>query len=214
MKKSIFLLTGDFHGRLTEEAAARIKALRQEDENTLLLDAGDAVEAGNLDARRPKDPILTRMSRLGYDAMAMGNRESHPFRGLLERKLAGAQFPILAANLLVKRRPAPPQIRSHILRRLPNGVRVAVIGLAPQMTTPESWWSRVTHYVFDPPEKTGAGLTKKLRNDADIVVILSHCGLEEDRSLAKIEGVDLVLGGHSHTAVYEREEGAPILHSG
>jgi len=214
VEKCIFLLTGDLHGRLSEEAEKRISALRREDENTLLLDAGDAVEAGNLGGGRRKSPILERMNRLGYAALAMGNRESHPFRKLLERKLAAARFPILAANLMAKRQPLPAVVKDHILRQLPNGLRVAIIGLAPQMTAPRSWWSRVTDYLFDAPEKTAAGLAAKLRKKADILVILSHCGIETDRKLAKIEGVDLILGGHSHVEVFEEGGGAPILHTG
>ncbi len=207
-------LTGDLHGRLSEEAEEHITALRQQAENTLLLDAGDAVEAGNLAVGKRKSPILERMSRLGYDAMAMGNRESHPFRKALERKLAAAKFPVLAANMMAKRLPLPPGVRSHLRRRLSDGIRVAVIGLAPQMTAPESWWSRVTDYVFDAPEKTAAGLVRKLREKAEVIVLLSHCGLEVDRKLAQIPGVDLVLGGHGHEEIIERGEGAPIVHSG
>jgi len=214
VEKCVILLTGDLHGRLTEEAEAQIRALRQEDENTLLLDAGDAVEAGNLGVRQPANPLLARMSRLGYDAMAMGNRESHPFHSPLARKLAAAGFPVLAANLMAKRQPPLEGVKSHILRRLPNGLRIAVIGLAPQMTAPDSWWSRFTDYVFDSPVKIATGLTAKLREQAEVVVLLSHCGLEIDRLLSQIEGVDLVLGGHSHVEVFEQGEGAPILHSG
>jgi 2',3'-cyclic-nucleotide 2'-phosphodiesterase (5'-nucleotidase family) len=97
---------------------------------------------------------------------------------------------------------------------LHNGLRVAVIGLAPQVTAPESWWSRVTHFVFDDPEKTAAGLAAKLRNKADLIVLLSHCGLEIDRRLAQMEEIDLVLGGHSHKEAFEQKKGAPLLHSG
>jgi 5'-nucleotidase len=211
--KCIFLLTGDLHGRLSQESEERLTALRQE-ANTLLLDAGDAVAAGNLQGGKKRDTILARMSRIGYDAMAMGNRESHPFRKLLESKTAPARFPILAANMMAKRQPLPSKVKSHILRRLSNGINVAVIGLAPQMTTPDSWWSRVTDYVFDAPEKTVEGLVKKLRKESDLIVLLSHCGIEMDRRLAKIEAVDLVLGGHSHLELFEQGDGAPILHSG
>jgi 2',3'-cyclic-nucleotide 2'-phosphodiesterase (5'-nucleotidase family) len=214
VEKCIFLLTGDLHGKLSAEAEARLAAARQEDPNILLLDAGDAAESGNLDTRVGKNPILARMGRIGYDAMVMGNRESHPLRGALEKKLAPASFPVLAANVMAKRQPLPGRVRSHIVRCLPNQVKIAIIGLTTQITAPESWWSRVTDYVFDNPEKTAAGLTAKLRPQVDVLVLLSHCGIAIDRKLALIEGVDLVLGGHSHLELMEETEGAPILHSG
>jgi 2',3'-cyclic-nucleotide 2'-phosphodiesterase (5'-nucleotidase family) len=212
--KCCFLLTGDLHGRLSEAAEAQLSMLRREQENTLLVDAGDAVQASNLGAGRPGQPLLERMNRIGYDAMAMGNRESHPLRTVLQKKLSQAGFPILAANLMAKRQPLPSKVKSHIIKTLANGWRVALIGLAPQITAPESWWSRVTDYVFDDPIKAATGLAAKLRPQVELVVLLSHCGLAIDRQLSKIEDVDLVLGGHSHEEVFLIEAGAPILHSG
>ena len=203
------------HGRLSEAGATRLGELRREHKNALLLDAGDAVQASNLGVGRPgKHSMLERLLRIGYDAMAMGNRESHPFRKALEKKLDGARLPILAANVMAKKQPLPEGIASHIIKTLPNGLRIGIIGLAPQITAPDSWWSKVTDYVFDEPIKTARGLSAKLRKQADLLVVLSHCGLEIDRQLAKIEGIDLVLGGHSHEQVFEIESGAPILHSG
>ena len=210
----IFLLTGDLHGRLSADAEAQLSRLRREQENTLLLDAGDAVQASNLGAGRPGQPLLERMNRIGYDAMAMGNRESHPLRAVLEKKLSRATFPILAANLMAKRQPLPSSVKSHIIKTLANGWRVALIGLAPQITAPESWWSRVTDYVFDDPMKAATGLAAKLRPQVELIVLLTHCGLAIDRQLSKIKDVDLVLGGHSHEEVFLTEAGAPILHSG
>lgn len=214
MAKCVFLLTGDFHGRLPDASAEIIRGLRGREENALLLDAGDAVEAGNLGPGRSDSPILAKMSAVGYDAMALGNRESHPLRKLLARKLAAAKFPVLSANMMAKRQPPPPQVKEFLLRQLANGVRVAIIGLTVPITAPQSWWSKVTDYVFDAPEKTAAGLVAKLRGQADLVVILSHCGIQSDRKLAGIAGVDLVLGGHSHVELFETGEGAPIFHSG
>jgi 2',3'-cyclic-nucleotide 2'-phosphodiesterase (5'-nucleotidase family) len=212
--KYYLLLTGDLHGRLSPAAEARLAGLRQGKQNTLLLDAGDAIQASNLGGGRAGQPILERMHRAGYDAMAMGNRESHPFRKVLEKKLEEARFPILAANIMAKRQPLPAGVKSHIIPTLAGGLRLAIIGLAPQITAPESWWSRVTDYIFDDPLKTARGLAAKLRDQADLVIILSHCGLDIDRQLAKVKEIDLILGGHSHQQIFERGDGAPILHSG
>jgi 2',3'-cyclic-nucleotide 2'-phosphodiesterase (5'-nucleotidase family) len=216
MPSCLIFLTGDMHNRLTASGAARLKALRSGEEDSLLLDSGDAIGAGNLTPRLRGEPILRLMGESGYDAMAMGNREAHPTRSLLARKLAGAPFPILAANLMAKRQPAPPQVRSHLERRLPNGVRIAVLGLAPQVTAPDSWWSRVTDYVFDDPVKTAGGLARKLAAEADLVVALSHCGIETDRALARLAELQLVLGGHSHRELYEAPSpgAAAIVHPG
>jgi len=198
MRSLTILHTSDLHNRLSAAQAELIGDLHRRLEHSLLLDAGDAIGAGNLGCRPGGEPILRLMTGAGYQAMAMGNRESHPTRAVLVRKLADAGFPVLAANLMAKRQPRPEQVRDSITLALPGGLRVAVFGLAPQITAPESWWSRVTDYVFDAPLKTAAGLAPKLRAEADLVVCLSHLGQARERELAALPEVDVVVGGHSH----------------
>jgi 2',3'-cyclic-nucleotide 2'-phosphodiesterase (5'-nucleotidase family) len=212
----VILHTGDLHNRLSEAAANFLRRAKEQSPDALLLDSGDAIRAGNLGCTRGGEPILRLMSAAGYDAMAMGNRESHPTLRVLKRKLADASFPVLAANMMAKRQPWPEQVKSHIVRKLSNGLRVAVMGLAPQVTSPQSWWARVTDYVWDDPLKTAVGLARKLRPDADLVICLTHLGLKLDEELAQVAGIDLILGGHSHvTASPPRRVGACyIAHAG
>lgn len=202
MSTCTILHTSDFHNRLTPAKAQHLARLKAEAPDALLLDSGDAIGAGNLGFRPRGEPALRLMTEAGYDAMAMGNRESHPTLRVLERKLADAAFPVLAANMMAKRKPLPRQVNSHIARKLASGLRVTVMGLAPQVTSPQSWWSRITDYVWDDPLKTAAGLSRKLRPEADLLVCLSHLGLKLDEELAEIEGIDLILGGHSHVTVF------------
>lgn len=212
MPESTFFIihTSDLHNRLTNTGAQAIEDLKRQNLGCLLLDSGDAVGAGNLTYRAHGEPILRLMARLGYTAMTMGNRESHPTAAILGRKLRDASFPILAANLRPHRREAlPANVRSHIQIEVPvasgaggKTARVCVVGLAPEVTKPESWWSRVTDFVFDNPVKCAAGLVRKLREANDVIILLTHLGLEADRQLADLEGVDLILGGHDHKPLF------------
>src|SRR5690242_18578379 len=86
------------HGRLNPGLAMRLSELAAGHPGALLLDAGDAISAGNLGFRVGGEPILSLMSELGYTAMTLGNRETHPRREIFPRKLNGARFPILCAN--------------------------------------------------------------------------------------------------------------------
>ena len=205
------LHTADLHNRLPPAAARQLDALRRERAGTFLLDAGDAVAAGNLAFRLRGEPILRRMGEIGYDAMAMGNRESHPSRRILERKLRDAAFPVLAANIRPSRQPLPRVVRAHIILTDPEGRTIGFMGLAPQITPPSSGWARITDYVFEDPVLTAEKLAAKLRGEADFIVCLSHCGEEVDRRLAAIPTVDLVLGGHSHGTFVVQEEGAALV---
>lgn len=199
MPRCVILHTADFHNRLTPERAAKIKALKEGERAALLLDAGDAVRAGNLSAQPGGEPTLRLMNEVGYDAMAMGNRESHPARRLLQVKLRDARFPVLAANLMAKRKPAPANVQEYIAVELPgDDIAVGVFGLAPQVTSAQSWWSKVADYVFDDPVKTAVGLSEKLRQECSLLIALTHIGIELDRRVAESADVDLVIGGHSH----------------
>jgi 2',3'-cyclic-nucleotide 2'-phosphodiesterase (5'-nucleotidase family) len=215
MARCVILHTADFHNRLTPERAEKIAALKEAEPEALLLDAGDAVRAGNLGAQPGGEPTLRLMSKLGYHAMAMGNRESHPTSTVLRVKLRDARFPVLAANLMARRKPAPAKVQEYIVMELAAGLTVGVFGLAPQVTAPGSWWSKVTDYVFDDPVKTAVGLAAKLRDECDLLVALTHIGIEQDRRVAESAQVDLVIGGHSHrpAAPPERVGHAWVAHA-
>jgi len=206
------LHTADLHNKLTPAKASFIKGLRQHfAPDVLLLDAGDAVGAGNLGARG-KEPILTLMWDTGYDAMAMGNRESHPTQQALWKKLKDARVPVLAANLRAKQdHPTPPAVQEYVEFGLGEEEEeeefvVTVLGLAPQITAPDSWWAKVTDYVFDDPLHTGPGLAKKLRPETDLLIALTHIGYERDVQLCQSPDIDLVIGGHTHQAVCPPEQ--------
>ena len=204
------LHTNDLHNHLTPAHAAFIQGLKRHfAPDVLLLDAGDAVGAGNLGARG-KETIFDLMHTAGYDAMAMGNRESHPTQSALYKKLRDARFPVLAANLRASQdhRP-PPCVEEYVefaLGEEDAEFIVTIIGLAPQMTAPDSWWARVTDFVFDDPLKTGPGLARKLRPDGELVIALTHLGYERDIVLCSSPDIDLVIGGHSHRAVCPPEQ--------
>ena len=202
------LHTNDLHNKLTPAKATFIAGLRQHfAPDVLLLDAGDAVGAGNLGSRG-KEPIFTLMRDAGYDAMAMGNRESHPTQSALYKKLKDAKQPVLAANLRAKAEHRPPRIVGEYLEFAFDDEEeyvVTVMGLAPQITSPDSFWARMTDFTFDDPLKTGPGLARKLRPDADLLIALTHIGYDKDIQLAASPDIDLIIGGHSHRAVMPPE---------
>nr|MDQ3725432.1 hypothetical protein [Actinomycetota bacterium] len=68
-------------------AAERLRRLKEEHPGALLLDAGDAVSAGNLGFRPGGEPVLEAMTELGYAAMCLGNRETHPRKEIFPYKI-------------------------------------------------------------------------------------------------------------------------------
>lgn len=186
------LYSNDLHNH--SRPLARIPQLRHQ--HSLLLDAGDAI-AGSNTAFRWQEPILWQMRELGYEAMTMGNREFHYFRFVQRWREQERAFPLLACNLQDLRQ-AQWSWRPFI-ERTHHDVRVAIVGATPVQYPLGSNWERLTGFRFLDPEVCLPPLLETLRPRCDVVVFLSHLGLEADLKLAaRGLPVDLILGGHSH----------------
>jgi 5'-nucleotidase len=211
--------TNDFHGKLTDEKAATLKAHIERlsvGEPFVLLDAGDAVAAGNLGFNPLGEPILARMSSLGYDAMTMGNRETHPSLALVRTKLSKASFPALCANGYAKNAAGNvPFVPSVLLER--GGKRIGVFGVTVPMATPQKVDAALWDNLFAPPIETAKHLAAELRPQCDLLIALTHIGIAQDRKLAEaVPELDLLIGGHTHVVLEQPEivNGVPIVQAG
>lgn len=201
--------TNDSHGRFAPlpdgslpPPALRLKALLEEHPTPVYLDAGDTVTAGNLGFRIAGEPVLGVLSDLGCDAMCLGNRETHPRKEILPRKLERARFPLLSANMVAKG-DAPLVVRPHIVLER-AGVRVGVFGVTVPMFTRKQWSQPLCDYWFDDPVKIAREQVTELRPRVDVLVALTHIGHRQDLALAEaLPELDLVIGGHSHTDLDE-----------
>ncbi len=220
MRQTLSVLhTNDFHDKLSETQAQFIHNEKERlGPDCLLLDAGDAVSAGNIGVRLGGEPILERMSRAGYDAMTMGNREFHIADGILRHKIGEARFPVLCAN--IRRRDARQDLAPLVpswTKTLPNGLRATVFGLTVPMVTERMAARHVSAFVFDDPIETSRRMIQELRKQSDVLIALSHIGLREDERLARsCPELDLIIGGHSHAVLTEaqRDHGVPIVQAG
>lgn len=213
--------TNDLHNRLTQAQADQLRLLRVSlDGEALLLDAGDAIGAGNVTFHPAGEPILDRMSQCGYDAMVVGNREFHVSRYGFQCKLSRARFPVLCANLLprrkVEREPRvddtgdpeghethllEPPVMPYLFLQTQGGWRVVIIGLTVPMVTERMAARWVSAYLFLDPVHTARQLVPELRARyaPHCLIALTHLGLRRDRSLAEaVPGIDVIIGGHSH----------------
>ena len=127
------------------------------------------------------------MNAMGYDAMAIGGRDAAGGPDLLQARLAEAKFAVLSANLtLGGKLVAKPYT---IIKR--GGVTVAVLGL----TTPRVGPLPAGLAVSDPVQ-AAQQYVPKLRQQADIVVILGALGPDlEQKLVAQVPGFDFLIGG-------------------
>jgi len=141
------------------------------------------------------------MSDLGYDAMAMGNREFHFLAPGLKSKVKLARFPILCTNLRSKTE-LSPSITACAIWRSP--IRIVIFGLTVPMITKRMLASKLSPYWFDDPIETARNEVETMRDHADLLIALTHLGLKADVELAQsVPGIDIIVGGHTHAVLNE-----------
>ena len=210
--------TNDFHHRLNAEGIARLRAVLSDPEAppTLYLDAGDAVRAGNVGVSLGGEPTLRALGGLGCAAMTLGNREFHVSRPVFAKKIADADFPVLCANLRSKSPGGSVPTVPSVVREV-GGVRVGVFGLTAPMVTERMSARHLSDFLFDEPISVAKKLVAELRESAEVVILLSHLGIRADERLAEsVEGIDLIVGGHSHVVLTEPKwvNGTPLVQAG
>ncbi len=138
---------------------------------------------------------------IGLDAIALGNHEFDGGAASLYTYYSNAAFPLLAANINFKTNSGLASLVKPYIIINKNTLKIAVIGV----DTPEIV-SNNPILSGDIDVKDPAAVLKEyaveLRNKADLIVALTHIGNAEDLKLAsEVEGVDIIIGGHSHTEV-------------
>jgi 5'-nucleotidase / UDP-sugar diphosphatase len=172
--------------------------------NLLVLDAGD-VDTGNILSNLfQAKPDILGMNLIGYNAMALGNHEFDVSQqSMLDRK-KDAAFPFLSANTYVKAT-GKRLVDPYVIVKLP-GANVAVIGLTTIETPTAVMPANVASLEFRDPAAEVKALLPEVRAKSDFVIVLSHLGLSEDKKLADaVPGIDLIIGGHSHTYMASAE---------
>ena len=77
--------------------------------------------------------------------------------------------------------------------------------------------SRISQHYFEDPIDAAAQFVPSLKADSDLLVALTHIGLDADRELAqRVSGIDVILGGHTHNVTNDLEivGRTNILHHG
>jgi len=167
--------------------------------NFLLLHAGDAVQ-GTLYFTLFNGVVeFDFLNRLGVDAMTFGNHEfdrgTRAIPGFLDR----AKFPLISSNIDFSAEPAidgrvPAQL---ILER--GGERIGIIGLTTE-TTPLTTLDVGKARFLDAVAAARRQVTELEGQGVNKIIALTHLGYREDLRLAsEVDGIDVIVGGHSHT---------------
>ncbi|NWF77274.1 MAG: 5'-nucleotidase C-terminal domain-containing protein [Chloroflexi bacterium] len=205
---------GGFARLATAVAGIRENKMR-EGEPVLLFDAGDFLGGAPFAwlALRGYAAELTIMQKIGYDAVAIGNHEYDYGPDVLAQYLVQAGYPeahektlVLASNTEA---PADHPLAAQSLYRktgmfeLENGLKVGVFGLIGKDAVRSTGDTGNVQFL-DQHEVARQVVDELKEQGADIIVAISHSGVDEDQELARnVPGIDVIVGGHSHTALYK-----------
>lgn len=166
----------------------------------LLTDSGDIYQ-GTPEGVLTKGRIVVEiMNILGYDAVAAGNHEFSLGQDVLRNLSEAADFPILGANITEEDTGnVPGYFKKHLLKRL-EGIKIGITGVITPDMENLSLRDNIEGLEFLDPVEAINNNVKILREEgAEIIIVLSHLGLDQDKEIAtEVNGVDVILGGHTH----------------
>lgn len=184
---------------------ALIEKQREKDPDTLVFDAGDRFTGTLFYTLHKSRDVSMLMNAAGYSAMTLGNHDFDDGEAELELFARSASAPIVAANVVfsdseyLKRTVSPFKIFDI------KGKKAGVTGIA----TPDTAFVPAAKGVsFLPVRESVVNAVQKMKDSgADVVIVLSHSGLEEDKRLAETtDGIDVIVGGHSHSLLTNDEK--------
>ncbi len=189
---------------------------RKTNPHVYLMNAGDNF-SGNpvVDLANPKgEPVRLLMNAMGYDAMALGNHEFDYGQGVLKNFMQKSNFPVLCANVKVGPSGIIPQPEPFKILTTSNGIRIAVLGLIQvdkDNGIPATHPKHLGGTTFSNPLEAAVKY-RHLRKDNQVFIALTHVGLGNETKLAKkMAELDLIIGGHSHTAIANPKETNGVL---
>lgn len=186
--------------------ATLVDSIRKENNNTLLLDAGDIFQGTPYFNHYGGELEFKLMSKLKYDAATIGNHDFDNGIDGLYAQLPHASFSFLSANYDFKNTLLDTHVKPYKIFKK-EGLKIGVFGIGIQLEglVNKSMYKE-TKYL-DPIEIT-QDMTRILKQDekCDLIICLSHLGYNykskkiNDLSLARAtKNIDLIIGGHTHT---------------
>lgn len=211
--------------------ASFIDQVRSEAGNSMLIDNGDLLQGNPMGdymayekGIKPGDlhPVMKAMNALGYDCGTLGNHEFNYGLEFMFNVLNGAKFPIVCANLTKGQLASDPKkdelfFKPYVIleKQIKDGagnaspIKVGFIGFVPpQIMVWDAKNLEGKAQTRDIVQAAKAWVPAMKEEGADIIVALSHSGIDgngqtermENASLylAGVEGIDAIFTGHQH----------------
>lgn len=199
---------------------AMLKAERRKDPQLLYFDSGDFSQGSPYYTMFKGDVEIGLMNEMGIDASTIGNHEFDFGLENMARLFRKAKFPIVCSNYDFSGTALEKLVKRYLVIKR-KGVRIGVFALDPPLEGLVDKKNYQTLKYLD-PVSVANDMVRLLRKQkkCDIVICISHLGWNEwdmgdQQVIANSRGIDLVLGGHSHTYFTELQyvndlDGKPV----
>jgi 5'-nucleotidase len=221
-RKFTILHSNDMHGDFLAEVKAGsghligglallsgyVNKVRREEKNVLYVIAGDMLQGSLIDSEYQGISTMEIMNYLAPDVVSLGNHEFDyglPQLLFLEKM---ANFPIITANLYIKqygKRLMKPYLILHV-----DGFDLMFIGILTEKVLDAVKKDKLVGSFIsleDAAHEVGIITDAYKNDDIDLTVLLTHIGFDSDLELASLLkpewGVDMIIGGHSHTMLQQ-----------
>ena len=221
--KTVILHTNDVHGSI--ELYAKVAAMKGDYEaqgaQVILADAGDYSQGTvYVSVNKGKDAV-TMMNAAGYDVATIGNHEFDYGYAQLKSNLDSAAFKVVCANVL---QDGSPVFDAYTMINK-GGVQVAFVGLETPEAQTKANPALIQGLTFLAGDEMYAAVQTQVdaarTAGADIVIVLAHLGVDSSSEpntsydlYKKVNGIDFIIDGHSHTVMTKGPEGEPIQSTG
>jgi len=172
--------------------------------NSLILNGGDDFQGTPISSLTKGKSQIELLNLYGLDAFVVGNHEFDYGQYSLDSMLQLANFDVLSGNVYLtelKRTIGKPWVTKTI-----NGVKFGIIGLTAldlmTLTIPRNV---VGVQMLDADSVINEGIKFCKEEKCNVIVLLTHIGLDNDKKLADkyYKDVDIIVGGHTHTALFK-----------
>ena len=188
------------------QLSSLVKKIRENEENILLLDAGDIFQGTPYFNLFGGELEFRLMSNIGYDAVTIGNHDFDNGIDGLASQMHHANFPFISSNYDFSDTVLENKIITHKIFNK-GGIKVGVLGIGVELNglvDPKLYGNNKYLEPVSVANKKANYLKKTMR--CDLVICLSHLGFKYNSNkisdvelAAKTKNIDLIIGGHTHS---------------
>ena len=183
---------------------AMLKEERRKNPDLLLFDSGDFCQGSPYFTLYKGDVEVGLMNLMGYDAGTIGNHEFDFGLDAMAKMFKNLNYPIVCSNYDFSGTVVEGLVKDYVILKR-KGMKIGVFGLSPALSGLVSNENCVGVKYLDPVKEANRVVDILKKKKCDVIICISHLGWQDSYKdgdeylVSGTRGIDLVLGGHSHT---------------